>query len=243
MTRNYGVIFKYFKKEGDYTKMHFTVDVTYKGQSQSGKHHFDINRKQVYINETAPDLLIEQLADKAGSCLYPMEISTSDEGPFEEIINYEEIKKRWASKKIELENYYEGEIATTIIANLDAVYSSKDKMEIALNDDLFLTLFFMPIYRKHVNRKAEYQKEIAFLAFKMPILYNIKQEVEQFLTESQKQLIQIKGFSENLTDPELVLNYKINNETKSVFSIVGNVNLVKEKSKTQKIEIEMYQLN
>lgn len=243
--RNYGVIFKYFKNEIDFTQIHFEVDIFYKGQSPSGNYHFIIDRKKVYINETAPELILEQLAEKAGSCLYPMEIATSPEGPFEEIINYEEIKKRWNTKKIELQDYYKGALTEKIIANIDAVYSSKNKMEMALNDDLFLTLFFMPIYRKHVDRIAEYKKEIAFVPFKQALQYNIIQEVDKFLTESKKQLISIKGFSEESVsnEPELVVDYKINNETKSIFSIVGSVNLQKEKNKTQKIEIEMYQLN
>lgn len=243
--RNYGVIFKYIKSEDDFTQIHFTVDVAYKGQSHNGKHHFNINRKQVYINETAPDLVIEQLAEKAGSCLYPMEISTSDEGPFEEIINFEEIKKRWDSKKEELQNYYKGEIAEKIIANLDRVYSSKNKMEMAMNDDLFFTLFFMPIYRKHVERKAEYKKEIVFVPFEMPISYDIIQEVDKFLTVSKKQKISLKGYTakSEANLPELQLDYKINNETKSLFSIIGSVNLAKEKGLSQKIEIEIYQLN
>lgn len=243
--RNYGVVFKYFKNEEDFTQIHFAVAISYKGQSQNGKHYFIIDRKKVFINEVAPDLVMEQLADKAGSCLYPMEISTSDEGPFEEIINYEEIKKRWDSKKQELENYYKGEIAEKIIANLDRVYSSKNKMEMAMNDDLFLTLFFMPIYRKHTNRMAQYQKEIAFIPFERPISYEIIQEVDQFLTVSKKQLIALKGFTSDLEAnlPELRLDYKINNETKSLFSIIGSVDLARERSTNQKIEIEIYQLN
>lgn len=245
MTRNYGVIFKYFKNETDFTQIHFEVEVAYKGQSQMGQYHFYLNRKKVFINQTAPDLTIEQLAEKAGSCLYPMEIATSIEGPFEEITNYEEIKKRWKAKKNELQDYYKGEIAEKIISDLDAIYSNKSRVEMAMNDDLFLTLFFMPIYTRYADRIAEYQKEIAFIPFKIPINYNVIQEVDKFLTESKKQLITIKGFSEGLISdiPDLLLEYKINNETKSVFSIVGSVNLLREKSKTQKIEIEMYQLD
>ena len=40
------------------------------------------------LNSYHPDLIIEQLAEKAGSCFYPMEIVTSAEGPLEEIINF-----------------------------------------------------------------------------------------------------------------------------------------------------------
>lgn len=243
--RKYGIQFKYYKNETDFTQIHFEVDVIYQGKSQFGNYHFMINRKKVYINELASDLIIEQLAEKAGACLYPMEIITSAEGPFQEITNYEEIKKRWDIKKIELQNYYEGEIAESIISNLDVVYSNKSKIETAMNDDLFLTFYFMPIYRKHEKRIAKYKKEIAFMTFKQPFYYDIIQEVEEFLSESKKQVIRISGFSEqsNGSEPDLEFEYKINNETKSIFSIVGSVNLPKEKSKTQKIEIEMYQLN
>lgn len=243
--RKYGVVFKYLKKEEESTQIHFTVEVSYKGESRDGSHYFSIDRKKVFINETAPDLVIEQLAEKAGSCLYPMEIATSPEGSFQEIRNYEIIKKRWDDKKIELQDYYKGEIPDEIIANLDVVYSSKNKIEMAMKDDLFLKLFFMPIYRKHTNRIAEYKQEIVFIPFEQPISYDIIQEVEKFLTETKKQIITIKGYSEKTASiaPELLLDYKINNETKNLFSIVGSVNLEKEKSQTQKIEIEMYQLN
>lgn len=243
--RKYGVIFKYYKSEDEFTQIHFEVDVTYKGQSQWGNYHFIINRKKVFINQIAPDLIIEQLAEKAGLCLYPMEIITDREGPFQEIANYEEIKERWEVKKVELQQYYVGEISEKIIANLDVAYSSKNKIEMAMNDDLFFTLYFMPIYRKHVNRIAKYKKEIAFVPFENSIYYNVIQEVNEFLTESKKQFISLRGFSETSisTEPELLLNYKINNETKSIFSIVGSVNLEKRNNKTQKIEIEMYQLN
>jgi hypothetical protein len=242
--RNYGVVFKYYKEE-EFTQLHFTMEVSYKGELRDGSHYFIINRKKIFINETAPDLVIEKLAESAGSCLYPMEIITNQEGPFQEIKNYEAIKKRWNEKKIAIQDYYKGEIAEKIIANLDAVYSSKQKMEIAMNDDLFITLFFMPIYRKHINRIADYKKEIAFIPFNQPISYEIIQEVDKFLTESKKQMITIKGHSDKSLrgEPELQLDYKINNETKSLFSIVGSVNLEKEKGNTQKIEIEMYQLD
>ena len=245
LIRKYGVIFKYLKKDGQATQVHFTVDVGYKGELRDGSHLFFIDRKKVFINQKAPDLIIEQLAEKAGSCLYPMDILTSPEGPFQEIVNYEEIKKRWDDKKIELEQYYVGEIAEKIIANLDIAYSSKHKMERAMQDDLFLLLFFMPIYRRHVDRKAAYDIELAFVPFNMPIKYHISQEVEQFLTTSQKQLIHINGYSDMtvLAEPDFQLHYKIDNETKSIFSIVGEVSLVKEKDKTQKIEIELYQLD
>jgi len=243
--RKYGVQFKYYKNEIDFTQIHFEVEVTYQGQSQFGNFHFLINRKTVYINESAPELIIEQLAEKAGLCLYPMEIITTAEGPFKEITNYREIKKRWDTKKIELQSYYEGEIADKIISTLDVVYSSKSKIETAMNDDLFLTFYFMPIYRKHENRIAKYKKAIAFRPFKQPLYYNIIQEVDEFLSESKKQVIKIEGFSEKSTgsEPDLELEYKINNETKSIFSIVGSANLKKENEKTPKIEIEMYQLN
>lgn len=243
--RNYGVIFKYFKDTDDFTQVHFIVEANYRGESREGSHYFSINRKKVFINETVPDLVIEQLAEKAGSCLYPMEISTTKEGSFHEIMNYGDIKKRWDDKKIELQNYYTGEIAEEIINSLDAIYSNKSKIEDAMKDDLFLTLFFMPIYRKHVDRIAEYKKEIAFVPFDRPITYSIVQEVDKFLTTSKKQSIVINGYSDEIAQEEATLHliYRIDNETKSVFSIIGSVNLEKEKSKTQKIDIELYQLD
>lgn len=242
--RNYGVIFKYFKSDNDFTQIHFETEVTYIGQSENGKHYFRINRKKVFINESAPDLTVEQLAEKAGSCLYPMNISTNNEGPFEEIENFEEINKRWNSKKIELQNYYKGKIAERIIENLDKVYSSKEKLDQIIKKDLFLTLFFMPIYRKHNNRIANYEKRIAFLPIQKSVSYTIVQEVEKYLTDTKKQVIRLLGKSDEeiLLEPDLQLDYKIDNETKSIYSIKGSINVQRLKNKIQKVEIQLFQL-
>lgn len=241
--RNYGVVFKYFKNAEEFTQIHFSVDVTYSGQSQNGKHYFNIDRKKVFINETAPDLILEQLAESAGSCLYPMEIITSDEGPFEGIANYEAIKKRWKDKKAELESYYEGEMAENIISKLDSIYSDQHKMELSMKKDLFLNLFFMPIYRKHTNRIATYEHSITFASLNRAVSYDIVQEVEPYLTATKKQKIQLKGHSEEAftKEPELSFLYKINNETKSIYSITGSVNLEKFKKNIKKVEIQMFQ--
>lgn len=242
VSRNYGVIFKYFKNETEFTRVHFKVEVVYKGMSQYGKHHFSIDKKQVFIDHSAPDLIIEQLAEKAGSCFYPMEIVTSAEGPLEEIINFEEIKKRWDLKKEELEKYYVGEIAEKIINKANRIYSSKRNIEHAIKEDLFLKLFFMPIYRKHNNQIAEYDIDISFVPFTSPKKYSIVQEVNRFLTKSGKQQINLKSNNDSdKIQPEIDLNYKVNNETKSIFSIIGKVNL-EAKSSTKGIDIEMYQL-
>lgn len=245
MTRNYGVIFKYFKSDTAFTQIHFEVEVAYKGQSQYGKHHFIINRKKIFVNESAPDVIIEQLAEKAGSCLYPMEIATSHEGPFEEIVNYEEIKKRWDSTKNDLQDYYKGKIAEKIIDNIDSMYLSREKLDNAIGKDLFLTLFFMPIYRRHINRIAEYEKRITFLPIRRSVSYTILQEVEQYLTATKKQVIRLVGKSDEvvLSEPELQLDYKIDNETKSIYSVKGSINIQQLRNKIQKVEIQMFQLH
>lgn len=241
--RNYGVKFKYFKEDNEFTQIHFAVEVIYKGELQNGSHYFSINKKKIFIDNKAPDLIIEQLAEKAGSCLYPMEILTSPEGPFQEIVNYEAIKKRWDAQKIELENYYVGEISDKIIKKLNGMYSSKQRLELAIKEDLFLKLFFMPIYRKHINRIAEYAVDVAFIPSFRPREYQIVQEVSPFLTKSKKQQIHLKGVHDfGAGKTSLEFNYKINNETKSIFSIVGKIDLEAENNTTKQIYVEIYQL-
>lgn len=245
MKRNYGVIFKYYKNDTDYTQLHFEVEVVYKGQSQFGKHIFSIDKKKIFIDEKAPDLILEQFAEKAGSCLYPMDIITSDEGPFEEILNYEDVKSRWNSAKKDLEDYYKGKIAEDMIANIDEMYLNQEKLNSTVSKDLFLTLFFMPIYRKHTNRIAEYEKKITFLSVKKTVDYSILQQVDEYLTATKKQVIRLAGNSEKAksSQPELEFDYKIDNETKSIYSIKGTIDLKQLRSSIQKIEVQMYLLH
>ena len=102
----------------------------------------------------------------------------------------------------------------------------------------------MPIYRKHIDRLANYEIEIVFIPFEEPISFQIIQEAKPYLSRLNKQLLSLKGYCDQAINshPELELDYKIDNETKSLSSIMGSVDLKIAKDSVNKIEIEIIQL-
>src|SRR6218665_3899461 len=66
---------------------------------------FSIKRKSIYINHKAPDLTMEQIAEKAGSIFFPLEVETLANGNLKQICNMKEIKERWKMLRPEMLKY------------------------------------------------------------------------------------------------------------------------------------------
>jgi hypothetical protein len=67
---------------------------------------FEINRKQVFIDQQAPDLKIEQIAEACAHAIFPIQLKVNQEGNIVKIENHEAIKNRWVPIKNRLLKYY-----------------------------------------------------------------------------------------------------------------------------------------
>ena len=148
--KNYGVEIKNWDNNILKTNMHYEIEVEcidYKNQYFT----FEINQKQVYINNIIPDTKIEKLVYQAGKTLYPLQISVNQFGQIESIKNHKNTKLRWISEKENLKNYYTGQKVQKIIDSIDEILLNENTLLRSLYKNWFFTLFFSPLYISYTD--------------------------------------------------------------------------------------------
>ena len=248
--------------EGDLlkNKIHYEVDTVYKQNDYNFK-IIEINRKQVYINHKMPDVAVEQLLDKIAQNIFPITLRISDTGEIKAIANHKEIKKRWLVSKDELVQYYKKEQSDTIINKADLYFNNEKQLMGMLSNNWFFNLFFKPIYNN--SAEIQYITKLPFLSKRL-VEYEIKQTLEDFYTKSGKVIINHTGkIKDHRTLEEVLQNktvlekehsnmrliqsegnvqYKLNSADNSMFSIIGTFSTIMSEKKSNKIQVEIYQL-
>lgn len=266
LKKTYGVIQK-VSSQGSETQIHYEMDVLFSGADKDNNKLYVINRKQVYINETAPDTLIEQLADKSGSCLFPLHIKTDNRGKFTDVLNHGIILQKWAVVKKELELYFVGEIANGLLNKIDYCYNNPFHLSEHLQNDWFIKLFFAPIYTSYSpSFQLTGLMRFPLFPFSKPISFLVDMKADDFIDETGKFNIAIDGIcvdersvedillsrpvavekhlSNNyiLLQGEVKWNYRLFSYDRSIFSIVGYAELTLKAGQKKNVQIEIYQL-
>lgn len=112
---------------------------------------FTVDRiSPVYINETEPDLLADQLAYKVSNVFYPMTVVLDFEGKVAEIQNLENIRHKWKKVKADIYNTFEGDVLDEYVNRMEKNIHDPFILNLALKDqDWFLNAFFLPIYKNY----------------------------------------------------------------------------------------------
>lgn len=241
--RTYGVVLLFDQK----TKIHFETDIRLLSQTKDNVHLFEIDRKQVYVNGTAPDFIIDKLADDLGKVLYPMTVSVNDEGFLKSIENRTAIQKRWIELKESITQYYTGEIAIAAIKKLEATINSDILLFRSLQNDWFLSLFFSGIYSlKSFDFRSPTLIRLPLIAYKPLVDYWITREITQQHTENKSLTITCKGSikaapASHENSSNLLLNYDLYHKDFSISSITGRVSLNTDEN-NKHIDIEIFHL-
>src|SRR6187402_772406 len=105
--RVYGFTCQNFENEELTSTVHYKIDVECI-ESYYNNCVFEINRKQIFIDEQAPDLKIEQIAEACAQAIFPIQVKVNQAGNIVKIENHDAIKKRWGPIKERLLKYYQG---------------------------------------------------------------------------------------------------------------------------------------
>ncbi|MCU7619285.1 hypothetical protein NZ698_19060 [Chryseobacterium sp. PBS4-4] len=237
--KRYGIIQKTFHDDKEKLKIHYEIEI------KKTNTNVELTRHPVYINHQRPDFIVEEIADKVGDILYPLQLGLNDNGSIKEIINFKEIDSRWRKLKPELEDYYKGEITGDIIKKIENQLKSKSRTLAKIKDSLFYLLHFIPIYEVFdENKKYTFHQEIPFVHEQKNILFEITMSIDEEISETKKIFIKAEGKSvDNIfsNNPEKSVNsedsgdekskgsfyftYKLNSKDNSIFSIYGEVGI------------------
>lgn len=261
--RIYGITCENFENDSLISSIHYEVKMVCIQNYEDNSFCYEINRKQVYIDNTAPDLKIEQIADSCAQAIFPIQIKVSEEGEIIEITNHNDIKKRWPAIKDKLSKYYQGNIVSEILDSVESTLCNKTILTESIYKTWFFHLYFRPIYNTYTkNELLHYVWESPVFGNQI-ISYGIQQSIEEYYSSTNKLFINIKGKSIDKRsinevlkgysypksemngtkiqplESEMEVQYKLYGEDRSIFSIIGTykTKITQKKHKTTQVEI------
>jgi len=149
--KTYGVLFNF----GETLQVHYEIEVTYLEEMPDDTFLFELNKKQVYIDNKAPDKMIDKLADEMGKVLYPLSLKVTKQGLIAEVCNQDSILKRWKIKREELLEAYQGKVVAEGIQAMETVLQDNVKLTGTVRKDWFFSLFFSGFYGLQHKDKLE----------------------------------------------------------------------------------------
>ena len=262
----YGFCYESFENNVLKTQIYYEVQIYCSEDNFSNSYIFEINRKQLYVNNKMPDSKIEQIVEKAAETIFPLKIKIKSTGEIEEILTGSTIQKRWLSVKENLLKYYQGETVAKVIYKIETVLLNDDLLKQSICQNWFFHLYFKPLY-------VDYTEELRYrFIWKSPVFgnqsieYGAVHTIEEHYDTDDKINIKISGIaieertieeimegydfpkkylSEEVTQPaesKMEVAYRLYKEDRSVFSVTGIFETKIQENIQQKIQVEIYHL-
>lgn len=150
-TRRYGCVIS-FLDGSEKNKLKYEVEITFVKTIPEVARLFKIDRvSPVYINNTEPDLLIDQLAYETGKVFYPLIAEIDFDGKFLKIGNIEEIRKRWTKNREDILEYFTGEETEKYLELMDEAIADEEYLSGVIENDLFISTYFAGIYKPYTS--------------------------------------------------------------------------------------------
>ncbi|MBV8328770.1 hypothetical protein [Chryseobacterium sp.] len=156
-------------------------------------HFFEIDRTSaLYLNKEEVNEIADTLAYKTSKVLYPLQISTDENGKFYAVENLSVFKQRWAAIKEEVYKEFEGETVDRYCKKIEQLIFNPEIIDLYLKNDYFIRTLFFGIYQRF---GAEYQIESTeeFPVINNPIepQYEIRFEIDPL--KDDYNLVNIEG--------------------------------------------------
>ncbi|MXO05611.1 LysM peptidoglycan-binding domain-containing protein [Flavobacterium sp. HBTb2-11-1] len=169
------------------------VSVKWLATDRNNYHLFEINKGSIYVNNSIPDTIMDELAAKTAAVLYPLKIVVDQSGKWVDIYNYDEIENRWKDTKDEVLDYFEGEVAENYIEQTEYALENSETLLSSLASDYFLRAFFSGIYVGYTSNYS-FQNEVFFpLEKDEESKFAVQQKIDSILDESNLVKVEQKG--------------------------------------------------
>jgi len=237
--KEYGVIIKISPKD---------LQIHYKIKVKRTMDLLTLTKDKTYVNNQKIEQTIEQLFEKANNTLYPLQILTERNGALSKIVNAEEVAERWKKETFpKLKDYYQSETTDKILQQFDDTFCNLNKKRQFLERNMFYKLFFLPIYQTYAGFKKESLLQIYHADIAKQINYKMQYTLQKKFTRGNKIALKITGveddnlFNENREKGKVELLYKLDKETKVVYSIAGFISYF-ENDKKHNVDFQLYEL-
>ncbi|RXM53207.1 MULTISPECIES: hypothetical protein [unclassified Chryseobacterium] len=260
--KKYGVSERYFNHDKIINELDFEIDIAEEVYNEVSI--ADFNKYSVRVNNSDNFRLVEQLYHKIDSCLYPLKLSSNNDGSFKSIVNGEEIKQRWTLLRPELEEYYQGETSIEILSRAEEALCNTDVHGSKLLNSFFFKIWHSPVYRSYADRKiVEYEDRYLIFPQHTGVKFKMSLTSDLQINENNKFIIHLTGSCvdnrsenelwntpsnvlvnrdpENIIKGEINMIFKMNETDKRIFSVEGFIELHGQ-IHHKRIEIGIYEL-
>ncbi|EKT3967491.1 hypothetical protein NTJ12_002586 [Flavobacterium psychrophilum] len=196
--RNYAV--RYTIEDGNEVHtLKYEAGVKWIDTDINGYSFFKIDRlSKVYIDDNEANTIVNELAEKVSSILYPLQVVVDQEGEWVDIHNFEEIKERWETKEAQILKDYPGEETEKYLVLYEENLISNQTLSLALSKDWFLRAFFNGVHTGYTSELTfEGYAYFPFIAKSEDLMFDIKQKIGKYLDENHLINIDIKGVLKN----------------------------------------------
>lgn len=194
INNTYGVL--YTIENGEITTtLKQKINVNWKGRSENNFYFFEVERiGNIYINETAADSMVEDIAEKASAALYPLLVVVDQNGKWVYINNFNQIEERWQETKKQILKYYKGDHVEKYLSIYDKNLENSDTLFLSLSKDWFLNVFFSGFHVQYPpTLSIEKEIEFPFLAKTENLNYLVNQKLDDRFDIDNFLVINING--------------------------------------------------
>ncbi|WP_062059430.1 hypothetical protein [Aquimarina longa] len=166
VARTYGVVLQSENEQQQKTQIHYEIDVICLEQSDEQTYSFELYKNQVFINQKKPSSTLDELAERCGNVIYPLQIAVHHTGAALRITNPVAIQKRWHIERQQIKKSYDSPTVQLLIKKMDTLLNNPDKMAAyILQRDWFISLFFAPVYKKsHIKNPVIHLPLLPYVA-------------------------------------------------------------------------------
>lgn len=163
-------------------------------KTEKNLHFFEIDRiSELFLNEEQVNEMADLLAYKTSKVLYPLYISTDENGKLNAIENLSEYAKRWTRVKEEIDKEYEGETVDEYCQKMERVLDEPEMLTGLLKNDYFLRTLFFGIYKSFGKEfKTSWNESFPIIKNPKEPSYQIAFEIDPLKDEYD--LINIEGY-------------------------------------------------
>lgn len=150
--------------------------------------------EKVYINNSEPDLVSEELTAMVSAVLYPLALSVDTTGKCTGICNFPEIRKRWDAKKQEIRKVYTGAWLEKFLRLNDKAFQDKYALFRRVQNDWFISAYFQSLYKSYTEKlMIENRVAVPFFSDPEKLIYQVNQQIDKYIDEKQLIRIEMKG--------------------------------------------------
>ncbi|MBS0026513.1 hypothetical protein ACTJJ0_02835 [Chitinophaga sp. 22321] len=266
LNRSYGVTYA-IETAGSLQTISYEITVCCTRKYNGSQFLFEINKGQVYIDNEAPEKMIDKLAETCGKVLYPLQVAVNEDGQFTAVANQPQIAAAWEAAKPGVLQYYTGVVTADIVAYMDLAVSSAAHIYQSLCRDWFMALYFSNIYQPGSDiMERSIAAALPVMPYGTPVTFKVSQKPVQHNTDSGCLILQQKGSCDDprsledlLQDKDIPLSqqlygihtplkgsldltYKLYHKDFSINAIIGECRLSLDAGQEKKINISLYHL-